>query len=278
MLPDPTKASSNSHNTPDDQTSALGVFLRAARQRLVPDDFGVPKGMRRRTKGLRREEVAAICGISSTWYTWIEQGRTTAISAATLAELAEGLRLSEAERAYLFQLAGRADPTLPAVKHNDVAPYDALVYAINSPAYILDRYWDAIAWNPAAAELFPDWLSPRAGSGEKSGPNLLRYVFLDTKAPELIVDWEERAWRIVAEYRADSAGSRHDEVHQALVEELQSASSIFTQAWQSQRVLGREGGSRAFMLIKKGKCMYWQYTLRMAQQNEMKLVVLHPQD
>lgn len=276
MLSDQIKISSNAHNTPDDQARALGNFLRAARQRLAPGDFGISLGMRRRTAGLRREEVAAICGISPTWYTWIEQGRTTAISVVTLAELATGLRLSEAERAYLFQLAGRADPTLPAARNNDVAPYEALVDAINSPAYILNRHWDAIAWNPAAAEIFRDWLSPNSGSGTKSAPNLLRYVFLDVKAPELIVDWEERAWRIVAEYRADSVGSRHDDVHQALIEELQAGSSVFTQAWQSQKVLAREGGTRAFML-PNGKCMYWQYTLRMAQQNEIKLVVLHPQ-
>jgi len=262
----------------DGQTRALGDFLRAARERLTPEDFGLPQRQRRRAKGLRREEVADVCGISPTWYTWIEQGRTTAISVATLADLAQGLRLSAAERAYLFQLAGRADPVLPGIKNEDIAPYAALVDAIHSPAYVLNRYWDAIAWNPAAAGLFRDWLAPPSGHGENTAPNLLRYVFLHPGAPNLIVDWEDRARRLAAEFRADSAGSRHDSAQQALVEELQAASPAFSQAWRSQKVLAREGGSRGFLLPKEGKRFFWQYTLRMAQQNEVKLVILHPQD
>lgn len=260
------------------QASALGDFLRAARERLMPEDFGLSQRQRRRAKGLRREEVADLCGISPTWYTWIEQGRTTAISVATLAELAQGLRLSEAERAYLFQLAGRADPALPGIKSEDAAPYAALVDAIRSPAYVLNRHWDAIAWNPAAAGLFRDWLAPPSGHGENAAPNLLRYVFLHPGAPLLIVDWEDRAGRLAAEFRADSADSRHDLAHQTLVGELQAASPVFDQAWRSQKVLAREGGSRGFLLPEEGKRFFWQYTLRMAQQNEVKLVVLHPQD
>lgn len=258
--------------------NALGEFLRAMRERLSPEDFGLAKGTRRRTQGLRREEVAALCGISPTWYTWIEQGRTAAVSVATLADLATGLRLSAAERAYLFQLAGRADPALPALNNEEAAPYAGLVEGIRSPAYMLDRHWNAIAWNPAAAELFHDWLGiPQAQTGT-SPPNLLRYVFLNPASRELIVDWEDRAWRLAAEYRADSAASRHDPAHQALVEELQAGSSAFEQAWRSQKVLGREGGSRGFMLPGTGRRNFWQYTLRMAQQSEIKLVVLHPQD
>jgi len=265
-------------NNCETPTSALGEFLRAARERLVPEDFGLTKGTRRRTKGLRREEVAGLCGISPTWYAWIEQGRTCAVSVATLADLAAGLRLSAAERAYLFQLAGRADPALPGMKNEEAAPYAALVEGILSPAYMLDRYWNAIVWNPPAAKLFQDWLGLAPGRGGEPAPNLLRYVFLDPGAADLIVDWENRAWRLAAEYRADSAASRHDPAHQALVEELQAASPLFKQAWSSQKVLGREGGSRGFLLPGEGKRYFWQYTLRMAQQNEIKLVVLHPQD
>ena len=245
-----------------ERSEALGDFLRAARERLAPADFGLPQG-RRRTKGLRREEVATLCGISPTWYTWIEQGRTIAVSVSALARLAEGLGLSTAERAYLFQLAGRADPD---------APLAALVEAIASPAYVLDRYWNALAWNAAAKMLFRDWLGAKSGGT----PNLLRYVFLDPRARRLILDWEERAQRLVAEYRADSAGSREDERHRTLIDELCVASAVFEEAWRSQKVLAREGGSRVFM-IGKGRQSYWQFTLRLAQQADTKLVVLHRQ-
>ncbi len=265
----------NNRETP---ISALGEFLRVTRERLVPEDFGIAKGSRRRTKGLRREEVASLCGISPTWYTWIEQGRTAAISVATLADLAAGLRFSAAERAYLFQLAGRADPALPTMKNEENAPYEALVEGILSPAYMLDRYWNAIAWNSSAAQLFHEWLESVPRQGREPAPNLLRYVFLHPGAADLIVAWEDRAWRLAAEYRADSAASRHDPTHLALVDELQAASPVFKQAWRSQKVLGREGGSRGFMLAGKGRRDFWQYTLRMAQQTEIKLVVLHPQN
>src|SRR5581483_4021175 len=100
-----------------------------------------------------------LCGISPTWYTWIEQGRTTAISVETLSAIAAGLRLSRAERAYLFELSARADPAPPRVEASDPPDLSALVSAIRTPAYILDRHWDAIAWNGPAAELFVDWLA-----------------------------------------------------------------------------------------------------------------------
>jgi transcriptional regulator with XRE-family HTH domain len=250
--------------TPQNQ---LGEFLRAKRDQLRPEDVGLPPGFRRRAPGLRREEVAGLCHISPTWYTWIEQGRTQAVSTDTLAALAEGLRLSQAERAYLFELAARADPTHPQV--SEAAPHLApLVQAIRTPAYILDRHWDAIAWNKPAATLFEDWLKPRGGR------NLLRYVFLHPGAPDFIVNWPERAQRLVAEYRSDTAAWRDDPVRQALVDELRTASRDFDRAWRSQKVLSREGGLRAFAHARTGRHDYEQFTLRVAQHPDLKLTVL----
>ena len=88
---------------------SLSAFLRALRERQSPAEFGLAAGPRRRTPGLRREEVAQVCGLSVTWYTWIEQGRDVSVSASTLARLARGLRLSRAERSYLFEVAGKRD-------------------------------------------------------------------------------------------------------------------------------------------------------------------------
>ena len=261
---------------------ALGEFLRATRESRNPEDFGLPKGLRRRTSGLRREEVAALAGISTTWYSWIEQGRTTAVSVSALTEIAHALHLSDAERAYLFQLADRADPFPADSSPQAAAPINALVAAIQSPAYVLDRTWNAVAWNPAAGKLFRDWLgsAPRPKQGRpatEAPPNLLRYVFTHPGAPGFIVNWEDRAARLVAEYRADSAGSRNDPAHEALVDELRKASAVFDREWRSQKVLAREGGSRSFTLPRKPPLHYWQFTLRMAQQNDLKLVVLHGQ-
>jgi len=250
----------------DGARPSLGDFLRARRDRLRPRDFGFPLG-RRRAPGLRREEAAQLCGVSPTWYTWIEQGRTTAISVETLSAIAVGLRLSRAERAYLFELGSRADPAPPRLQGSDPQRLSALVHAVQPPAYILDRHWDALAWNRAAAELFVDWL-------ESAERNLLRYVFLDPRAPKFIVDWDVRARRLVAEYRADTASWRDDPVRKAFVHELCAGSPAFESAWRSQQVLSREGGLRAFQHPARGRCDYEQYTLQVAQRPELKLTIL----
>lgn len=269
-------------------TPSLGDFLRARRDCLRPEDFNLPGGGRRRAPGLRREEAAQLCGISPTWYTWIEQGRTTAVSVDALHSIASGLRLSRAERVYLFELASRTDPAPPQSEYADPQRLSALVHAVRTPAYILDRHWDAIVWNRPAAELFVDWLGgrlrPASGAGAGAGPdtkrgadrNLLRYVFLDKRARQFILDWEERARRLVAEYRADTASWRDDPVRQAMVHELCSASAAFGAAWNSQQVLARDGGSRSFLHVRRGPCRYEQYTLRVAQRTDLKLTVLLP--
>ena len=259
----------------------LGQFLRARRDRLRPEDFQFAHG-RRRAPGLRREEAAQLCGISPTWYTWIEQGRTTAISVATPNAIADGLRLSRAERAYLFELGSRADPS-PRFEESDPRRLAALVRAIRTPAYLLDRHWDALAWNAPAAELFPDWLGRKAGKGAEFAVrdperNLLRYVFLDPRAQRFIVDWERRSRRLVAEYRADTASWDDDPVRRALVYELSAASPAFDAAWRSQQVLAREGGTRVFQHPRRGRCRYEQYTLRPAHHSELRLTVLVPGD
>ena len=249
----------------------LGDFLRARRDRLAPADFGLPEGLRRRAPGLRREEAASLCGISPTWYTWIEQGRTRAVSVETLGAIARGLRLSHAERAYLFELSSRADPTPPRSDDSDPHQLASLVLAVRTPAYVLDRHWGAIAWNGPAAELFEDWLG-----GVATERNLLRYVFLHPRAAAFIVDWPERARRLVAEYRADTAAWHDDPVRRALVDELSWGSATFQAAWRQQNVLAREGGLRHFQHSRRGSCAYEQFTLRVAQRAELKLTVLVP--
>ena len=112
---------------------SLSAFLRALRERQSPAEFGLAAGPRRRTPGLRREEVAQLCGLSVTWYTWIEQGRDVSVSASTLARLARGLRLSRAERSYLFEVAGKRDPERPGNRDDPPEAVLACVDAIEGP-------------------------------------------------------------------------------------------------------------------------------------------------
>ncbi len=258
--------------TPAPQSRLLGDFLRARREALNPLELGLPQRKRRRTPGLRREEVAQLCGISTTWYTWMEQGRTAAVSAVTLAALAQGLHLSPAERAYLFEIAARLDPSPPGRAMTDGAQLAGLLRAIRTPAYVLDRYWNAIQWNPPAAQLFRDWLGPKPAS---RAPNLLRYVFLHPRAKAFLLDWAERAPRLVAEFRADTPQMRDDPQRAALVEELSRASREFAAAWTSQRVLARDGGRRSFRVGRRAQ-HFVQHILRVVRRPDLRITVLVP--
>src|SRR5690554_1194587 len=147
---------------------------------------GLPAGGRRRTPGLRREEIAQLCDISVTWYTWIEQGRDITVSPAVWSRLADVLSLSRAERHYLFELAEAADPMHDLV---DVQPLPDIVaesvHSITAPAYILDRNWNVLACNEAMLWLFKRWPEREAQ------PNLMRYIFMDPEARDLVVNWDE---------------------------------------------------------------------------------------
>jgi transcriptional regulator with XRE-family HTH domain len=252
----------------DDQRRLLGAFVRARREALQPDE----RGRRRRTPGLRREELAARAGIGLTWCAWIEQGRDVSASAHTLSRLADALHLTRAERAYLFELAGRHDPDNPfAEAHGDAPPaITALVEALPYPAYGLDPAWNICGWNAAARHLF-------VGLGHAEGHrNLLRYVFTDPAAKALIPDWEERAGRLLAEFRADYGRNLADPRSQAVVEWLAAESGFFRDAWERQAVAGREGGLRTFHHPVDGPLRFEQHTLHAADRPDFKLVALQP--
>jgi transcriptional regulator with XRE-family HTH domain len=252
------------------QRRALGDFIRAQRSKLPPAAVGLPAGARRRTPGLRREEVAQLGGMSATWYTWIEQGRDVSVSPAALARLARTLRLSAAERRYLFDLAGKRDPSEPA-EPDDIGVPSAVVASLAAmalPAYLLDGRWRARAWNAPAARLFVGWLD---GPHDR---NLLRYIFLTAEARTLICDWEHRARRVVAEFRADCSRHLEDPALAALLDELRRRSAFFAQLWDEHAVLGREGGERTFSHPQDGFLRYEQISFTLANRPELKLVML----
>jgi transcriptional regulator with XRE-family HTH domain len=253
-------------STPDARR-ALGAFLRAHRERL-PRPAGA--GGRRRTPGFRREEIAEACGASLTWIAWLEQGREVSASARLLARLAAALRLAPAERAYLFELAGKRDPEAPAAG-DETLPDEALRLPerMTIPAYLLDSQWTARAWNRAATELFAGWLD---GDHDR---NLMRFIFRSPAAPRLIDQWEDRARRVVAEFRADFSHRLGEQAMRALIDELDQASPVFAHLWREHAVLRREGGERRFLAPPR---RYRQSTLVFASHPDVKLVCLTPID
>ncbi|TPQ25983.1 XRE family transcriptional regulator [Methylomonas koyamae] len=250
-----------------DPKRLLGAFIRVHRERLPPKSGG-----RRRTPGWRREELAEAALVSLTWITWLEQGRDVAASPAALARLADALRLTPAERASLFDLAGKRDPQATLEIQAEMPPeLLALPTQFHGPAYLLDASWTARAWNAAAAELFVGWLD--ADSAER---NLLRFVFLQPAAKTLLADWPERARRLAAEFRADFSRRPKDAALQALIDPLLAQSAEFTVYWQEQAVLHREGGERCFHHPQRGTLRFVQTTLLVAAQPDCKLVCLQP--
>ncbi len=266
---DPVHPYGERHGSASSRRKALGDFLRTARARVTPAQLGLPPGQRRRTPGLRREELAQFCDISTTWYTWIEQGRDVSVSAAVLARLADALSLSRAERHYLFELAESVDPQHGLDAAGVLPPVLAdCVHSITAPSYILDQSWNILACNQPFLRLFNGWPDGQAN------PNLLRYIFLDPAASALIVDWDQRASRVVAEFRAD-AGARADEpaIH-ALIDELLAASAVFATCWTGHAVVDREGGLREFHHRTGEILSYQQITFRLATRPDCKLVML----
>jgi len=252
----------------DDSRALLGRFVRARREALEP----VAAGRRRRTPGLKREELAERAGISATWVAWIEQGRAVQASAHALGRLGRALALSPAERAYLFELAGRRDPEAlePVRRAAPPAALLAAVQAVGHPAYGLDRLWNACCWNGAAERLFAGWLGP---GGER---NQLRYLFLAPEAGRLLPDWRERTRRVAAEFRADFGRSLGDPQVRSLVEGLATESRAFAEAWSDTSVLAREGGLRVFDHPADGRLAFDQHTFTPAERPDHKLVLLIP--
>ena len=252
----------------DEQRKLLGAFVRARRESIAPD----APTRRRRTPGLRREELAARAGIGVTWVAWIEQGREVRASAETLARLADGLDLTRAERAYLFTLAARHDPADPFAQSLSEAPaaITALVEGLNWPAYALDAAWNVCCANAAARGLFVGLF------GDEARPNLLRYIFTSPQARDLLPDWSERCDRVLAEFRRDYGRLVGDPRVAGVVAWLRENSEAFRTAWDRQSVLARAGGLRLFRHPDQGALRFTQHTLADVERGDFRLVVLQP--
>lgn len=256
----------------------LGEFIRLHRERIKPEDVGIPANGRRRTPGLRREELAQLCAVSPTWLTWLEQGRPISASVKVLVKLAEVMHLTPSERAYLFRLADKLDPALEndTDQGSGCQTFDlkAIVDAIKVPAYILDRQWDAVAWNRPAKELFVGWLDQPMSAEPATRPNLLKFMFLEPQAHALITDWSDRANRLVAEFRADCGKYADQEPLSGMIDALMRESGDFKRWWSSHHVVGRAGGLRRFSHPVKGKLTFEQVTLALSNRRGFKLVML----
>lgn len=235
--------SSRIRNEKMDETErrqALAAFLRTRRARLHPTDVGLPSRNRRRTPGLRREEVAELANIGVSWYTLLEQGHNVHPSRQVLQSLAQALKLTTAEEQHLFLLAYQELPAKTLVEEAQVTPaLQRVVDALDPhPAFLIGRRWDVLTWNRAANLLFR--------FHEPCPPHSRNVVwrFFTSGARAFDQHWEIQAQNLVAQFRADYARFPDDTSFQDVIEDLQRASPQFRQWWEQQDVRGLPDGPR----------------------------------
>ncbi|MFI5683026.1 helix-turn-helix transcriptional regulator [Streptomyces sp. NPDC051636] len=255
--------------TQPDERRELSVFLRSRRERLTPDDVGLPRTGRRRTPGLRREELALLAGISATWYTYLEQGRDIRVSDQVLNALATALRLDRYERVHLFQLAGHA----PVTKAAQPEPLAAEVAGVPlllqpSPAYIISGTYEVLSHNRAAEELFPD-LTAAVGRP----PNFARWVFLEPAARDVLVEWEQEARGLLARLRTLAARHPGDTRYDGLVDELKAGSPEASAWWPRYDVQTRHGGRKRLRCPERGVVDFAYTAFHLAEDPEQTLVI-----
>ncbi|HHQ6536125.1 TPA: helix-turn-helix transcriptional regulator [Serratia fonticola] len=251
----------------------LADFLRMKREKLSPQAVGLPSGTRRRTPGLRREEVAALAGVGLTWYTWLEQGREINASVEFLEDLARVLKLDATERYHLFLLAHQRPPVVAGHQWCQVTPLvrrllDDLTLR---PAYVMNLSWDIIAWNPAADRLFA------IAERQPEQRNMLWMLFADPELNQRLMEWQEQAPQILASFRRDYARAPQDATMLQRIQALSDVSPQFRQLWQQHDIHGRCQGQRTFLVAGAGEVTFEHASFIVDEDNHLRLVMYSAQ-
>lgn len=250
----------------------LGTFLKDCRARLDPKEFGFT-ATRRRTPGLRREEVAQRADVSATWYTWLEQGRGGVPSADVLDRLSGALALNTVEREYLFLLAQHRPPEVRYEEPGGVTP--RLQRVLDSlelcPALIKTSTWDIVAWNRAASAVLADYSKLRP-----EGRNLLRIIFINPVTRANMPNWEGVARFSVASFRADAARSGASEKVKNLVDELSALSPEFAEMWRENEVGGYGEGTKHVWHPSAGPIVLEYSAFAVDGQSDLRMIVFTP--
>jgi transcriptional regulator with XRE-family HTH domain len=250
----------------------FGTYLRDRRTRLDPATLGFPAG-RRRTLGLRREEVAQRANISSTWYTCLEQGRGGAPSADVLDRISRALLLTDVEREHLFLLGLGRPPEVRYRKNESVTPrLQRVLDALDpSPAVIRTALWDVVAWNRAATVMQIDY-----GSLPPQERNILRFLFLDPRARAVQYDWESVARFALGTFRADAARAAAVAEVEPLVDELCRLSPEFKTMWRDNDVSGTHEAVKRIRHPVLGELAFEYSAFSVDGRTDLSMVVYNP--
>lgn len=250
--------------------SEFGDFLRSRREKLSPDTVGLKTSRRRRTPGLRREEVAELAGIGVDWYVRLEQGRTVNPSDATLDALAGALRLGKVDAAHLRALARNGDRA--AFTPESVPPaLERLVASLELPAYITGRRWDLLAWNESAADVLG---FGRLASADR---NILVFMFVEPDSRRLFgASWSDEARRMIALFRATYDLHADAPAFVELVERLRAHSKEFTKWWDAHDIHSGAAGEKVLIHPERGAERYEYATFQANDNPALKLAIYTP--
>ncbi|WP_186094708.1 helix-turn-helix transcriptional regulator [Burkholderia gladioli] len=266
------KTSDLIHST-QSRRAELGAFLRSRRESLSPAMVGLPEGLRRRTPGLRREEVAMLADVGTTWYTWLEQGRDVRASREVLVAIANALRLDAVERQHLFVLSDRPSPDITPVypEKLEESVQRMLDSLTGQPAYVTGQRWDILGWNRAASLVFGDYA--QIATDER---NLMFMIFANEQHRRLLVDWEVLARAALAMFRLDSARYVGDPDFQRLISTLRDCSVEFNAWWPKHEVLNPLSNIKRINHPEKGAMTFEYTSFALLDGSNRKLTVYTP--
>lgn len=254
---------------------ALSTFLKSQRAKILPQSVGLPAGTRRRTPGLRREEVAQLAGVSTTWYTWLEQGRDIKVSASVLDCIASALQLTFDERKYLYALA--LDTTLGVSLNQSIQPQisPALARILQElrhcPTIISDRKCDIVGWNQAASHVFLDF--NQIAVEER---NMIGLLFTRKEFQSLAVNWEHFVKGFLSIFRTYYGQYVEDEWYDHFIEEMSRSYPDFARLWNQSEVSTAPEVAVEFRHAKAGKMLFHLTSLQVQGSADLRCSIYTP--
>lgn len=253
----------------------LSEFLRAKRAQILPQSVGLPAGTRRRTPGLRREEVAQLAGVSTTWYTWLEQGRDIQVSASVLDSVAEALKLTVDERKYLYALAleGGAGPAVREEEEPQISPalQRILQELRHCPTIISDRRCHIVGWNEAASHVFLDFTAI-----PPEERNMIRLLFTRKEFQSLAVNWEHFVKGFLSIFRAYYGQYVEDEWYDRFLEEMKEVHPDFQRLWNQSQVSTAPEVVIEFRHARAGKMLFHLTSLQVQGDADLRCSIYTP--
>ncbi len=256
------------------QRVQLSDFLKSCRARLSPAAVGLPPAGRRRTPGLRREDVAALAGLSATWYTWLEQGRDVRASDRVLESLSRTLRLSGEERDYLFSLAQHRPAPIRPMQGGEISPaVRRTLDALNLPAIVMTPRWDVIYWNRMMTAAIRDY-----GAMRPEDRNLIKILLMSPERRAVPDDYEAMSRRILSKLRVDYGQAGTDPTFDTLIEEMNEICPMFRQLWRSPEITGHSEGVHTEQHRAMGPITFAHSSYVVEGQPALRVVIYAPYD